>query len=367
MQPQPSLGRVNGFTLTRLLGKGTFGTVYQATRETDGRTYAIKKVDTRKMGAKDRAEAVNEIRILASIAGAHIISFFEAFVEQDILYIITEFATHGDLFGYLKDARKKGPIKEATVWSLFIQMALGLKSLHDRNILHRDLKGANIFMCSDTYIKLGARLAPAADRPPLAEGAAPQQRPAYSPARDEHRVHPARRRARAPTPADAPRAPSNRTPAAPPLPSGGSHLLGVARRRSGADTITSIHPLTHERVLLNPCGCTPQVTMGSQRSSQNANSKTWALPTQPARPQPTLSPPSATPPANPPAHPLKRQPSLRRLRGLEGAQVRAGVGADAGGLYLLYCGRFTLLDCTLLYSVKTRPIVSGIVYSLLRR
>jgi len=150
-----ALGRVNGFTLQKLLGKGTFGTVYQATRENDGRTYAIKKVDTRKMGAKDRAEAVNEIRVLASIAGSHIITFFEAFVEQDILYIVTEFAAHGDLFNYLKEARKRGPIKEATVWSLFIQMSLGLKSLHDRNILHRDLKGANIFMCSPTYIKLG--------------------------------------------------------------------------------------------------------------------------------------------------------------------------------------------------------------------
>ena len=150
-----ALGRVNGFVLQKLLGQGSFGTVYKATRETDGKTYAIKKVDTRKMGAKDRAEAVNEIRVLASVAGAHIITFFEAFVEQDMLYIVTEFAGHGDLFGFLKDARKRGPLKETTVWSLFIQMGLGLKSLHDRNILHRDLKGANVFMCSPTYIKLG--------------------------------------------------------------------------------------------------------------------------------------------------------------------------------------------------------------------
>mmetsp|Transcript_41070 Transcript_41070/g.136086 ORF Transcript_41070/g.136086 Transcript_41070/m.136086 type:complete len:577 (+) Transcript_41070:83-1813(+) len=158
MPPPPragGLGRVRGFTLTKLLGKGTFGTVYQATRDTDGKNYAIKKVDTRRMGAKDRAEAVNEIRVLASVAGAHIITFFEAFVESDVLYIVTEFATSGDLFGYLKEARKRGPLREEVVWSLFIQMLLGLKSLHDRNILHRDLKGANIFMCSRDFIKLG--------------------------------------------------------------------------------------------------------------------------------------------------------------------------------------------------------------------
>ena len=149
------LGRVNGFTLLKFLGKGTFGAVYQARREEDGRTYAIKKVDTRRMGSKERAEAVNEIRVLASVAGPHVITFYEAFVEADILYIITEYATHGDLFNYLKGARRRGQLAESTIWSLFIQMCLGVRTLHDKNILHRDLKAANVFMCSSSYLKLG--------------------------------------------------------------------------------------------------------------------------------------------------------------------------------------------------------------------
>ena len=52
------LGKINGFQLLKFLGKGTFGAVYQARREADGKIYAIKKVDTRKMTAKERAEAV---------------------------------------------------------------------------------------------------------------------------------------------------------------------------------------------------------------------------------------------------------------------------------------------------------------------
>merc|ERR1719181_1338231 len=77
------------------------------------------------MTNKDRAEAVNEIRVLASIGGDHVITFYEAFVDADILYIVTEFATHGDLMGYLKNAKRKGQLPEATVWPLFIQMCLG--------------------------------------------------------------------------------------------------------------------------------------------------------------------------------------------------------------------------------------------------
>ena len=80
--------QVNGFQLLKFLGKGTFGAVYEARREIDGQRYAIKKVDTRKMTNKDRAEAVNEIRVLASIGGDHVITFYEAFVDADILYIV---------------------------------------------------------------------------------------------------------------------------------------------------------------------------------------------------------------------------------------------------------------------------------------
>uniref|UniRef100_A0A7S2DWG9 non-specific serine/threonine protein kinase n=1 Tax=Haptolina brevifila TaxID=156173 RepID=A0A7S2DWG9_9EUKA len=149
------LGKVNGFQLLKFLGKGTFGAVYEARREADSRTYAIKKVDTRRMTTKERAEAVNEIRVLASVAGDHVISFYEAFVENDVLYIVTELASNGDLLQFLKNKRRAGHLPEATVWSFFIQMCLGVKTMHENNILHRDLKAANVFLCSNTFVKLG--------------------------------------------------------------------------------------------------------------------------------------------------------------------------------------------------------------------
>lgn len=149
------LGKVNGFQLLKFLGKGTFGAVYEARREADGRTYAIKKVDTRRMTTKERAEAVNEIRVLASVAGDHVITFYEAFVENEVLYIVTELASNGDLLGFLKNKRRAGHLPEATVWSFFIQMCLGVKTMHANNILHRDLKAANVFLCSNTFVKLG--------------------------------------------------------------------------------------------------------------------------------------------------------------------------------------------------------------------
>ena len=49
------------------------------------------------MSTAERSDSVNEIRVLASISGAHVISFYEAFVDASILYIVTELGTHGDL------------------------------------------------------------------------------------------------------------------------------------------------------------------------------------------------------------------------------------------------------------------------------
>ena len=54
------------------------------------------------MSQAERKEAVNEIRILASVEHTNVIRFCEAFVLDDQLYIITEFANHGDLFQKLQ-------------------------------------------------------------------------------------------------------------------------------------------------------------------------------------------------------------------------------------------------------------------------
>jgi len=45
--------------------------------------------------------------------------------------------------------------KESEVWNIVIQVVKGLKELHDRNIFHRDLKSANVFLNTDGTIKLG--------------------------------------------------------------------------------------------------------------------------------------------------------------------------------------------------------------------
>jgi len=92
--------------------------------------------------------ALNEVRILASIVHTNIIAYKEAFFDESSssLCIVMEFADGGDLYNKITMHKKhKTMCSEDEVWDIMIQMTRGLKSLHDLSILHRDLKSANMF------------------------------------------------------------------------------------------------------------------------------------------------------------------------------------------------------------------------------
>lgn len=67
-----------------------------------------------------------------------------------------EYAEQGDLFAKIVSHKKQQAwFPEDEVWRIFIQIVQGLKALHDLNIMHRDLKCANVFICKDLVAKLG--------------------------------------------------------------------------------------------------------------------------------------------------------------------------------------------------------------------
>lgn len=111
-----------------------------------------------KLSDRERQNALNEVRILASIQHPNIIGYKEAFFEEatQCLCIIMVYADGGDLLKLITNHKKRNsqfPEKEA--WYYFIQMVRGLKALHDLKICHRDIKCANIFLTKEGMIKLG--------------------------------------------------------------------------------------------------------------------------------------------------------------------------------------------------------------------
>ena len=83
------------------LGDGAYSKVYKVQRKHDDQLYALKMVQLKNLSAKEKENAINEVRILASIKHPNIISYKEAFIDKntDSLCIVMELVDMGDLYG----------------------------------------------------------------------------------------------------------------------------------------------------------------------------------------------------------------------------------------------------------------------------
>lgn len=67
-----------------------------------------------------------------------------------------DYADGGDLYRRVLEHQRKGRyMSENVIWRLIVQLARGLGALHALSVLHRDIKSANVFLCSDGQVKLG--------------------------------------------------------------------------------------------------------------------------------------------------------------------------------------------------------------------
>jgi NIMA (never in mitosis gene a)-related kinase len=76
--------------------------------------------------------------------------------HNGILRMYSAFESDGDLAIFLKHLKKKGEmLDEKVILSWFLMLVFGIQALHSKNVLHRDLKAANIFLTSKKLIKIG--------------------------------------------------------------------------------------------------------------------------------------------------------------------------------------------------------------------
>ena len=149
---------LSDFEILKKIGKGSFGSVYLVKRKKDSKIYALKSVILSNLPKNQQESSVNEVRILASVHHQNVISYKEAFWDDNTssLNIVMEYADDGDLYTKIKKMKEeKIFFEEKTIWDYAIQIIQGLKALHDKNIMHRDLKSENIFLTKNYKCKIG--------------------------------------------------------------------------------------------------------------------------------------------------------------------------------------------------------------------
>lgn len=140
-----SLHILHGYQLGSVLGRGTYGVVYRATRLRDGQPVAIKTVALTGLSEAAGNNLVREVGLLMELKHRNILQFREKFVEDRILYLVTELADQGDMSQLLK--REGGRLSLTLTQYYLRQLAAALQHLHSRHIAHLDLKPSNMLLC----------------------------------------------------------------------------------------------------------------------------------------------------------------------------------------------------------------------------
>ncbi|XP_048874277.1 serine/threonine-protein kinase Nek4 isoform X2 [Brienomyrus brachyistius] len=146
---------MESYTFVRVVGKGSYGEVNLVRHRTEGKQYVIKKLNLRMSSKRERRSAEQEAQLLSQLRHPNIVTYRESWEGEDChLYIVMGYCEGGDLYHRLK--QQKGELLlERQVVEWFVQIAMALQYLHEKHILHRDLKTQNIFLTKTNIIKVG--------------------------------------------------------------------------------------------------------------------------------------------------------------------------------------------------------------------
>jgi serine/threonine protein kinase len=136
------------------LGSGSFGTVTRGYDLNNGLIMAVKKIFIGKdEESQSRAKEIHEeIEILKKLSHPNIVLYYGSETQNDYVKIYLEFVDMGSIASLVQSY---GPLIPKTVANFTKQILKGLEYLHSHDVIHRDIKGDNIFVSNEGTIKLG--------------------------------------------------------------------------------------------------------------------------------------------------------------------------------------------------------------------
>lgn len=147
-----ALPTFDGFEIVRILGKGGMGTVYLARDQRLGRYVAIKVLNASELAYEDRkGRFLREARSAASIRHQNVATIHEVGeTPEGLPFIVMEYC-EGET---LSQRIRRRPIESAEFLAIGRQIAAGLAAAHQKGIIHRDIKSANIIVEQNGTVKI---------------------------------------------------------------------------------------------------------------------------------------------------------------------------------------------------------------------
>ena len=145
--------QIDNLVLEKLIGKGAYGEVYLTKVKGSNKYYATKKYQREQIEKSGQMKYLkNEISILKSLNHPNIVKLIEIKKTKNHYYIVMEYCNGGELFKALEKYQLKygKPFPEELVQYFMRQIVSAFKQIHERHIMHRDIKLQNILLNFDS-------------------------------------------------------------------------------------------------------------------------------------------------------------------------------------------------------------------------
>ncbi|XP_026646557.2 serine/threonine-protein kinase Nek3 isoform X1 [Zonotrichia albicollis] len=144
---------MEGYNVLEVLGEGSFGRALLVHHTINDQKYVMKEIRL-PMSSSGVENSRKEAVLLAKMKHPNIVAFRESFEADGHLYIVMEYGDDGDLMQKIKH-QGGNLFPEDMILHWFVQMCLAVKHIHDKRVLHRDIKSKNVFLTQSGKVKLG--------------------------------------------------------------------------------------------------------------------------------------------------------------------------------------------------------------------
>lgn len=162
------------FDSVSLIGSGEFSSVYTVTERvkkpsgssvilTPPNRYAVKKMKYPFAGPKARARRMEEVEVLRKLTESKrdedgrdfIVQLVDSWEHHGFLFIMTEYCENGSLDVFLAENGRIARLDDWRVWKILVELALGIRYIHNEGFMHLDIKPANVFITFEGTLKIG--------------------------------------------------------------------------------------------------------------------------------------------------------------------------------------------------------------------
>lgn len=143
--------RLGLYDVTATIGKGKFAVIKLATHRIAKITVAIKMIDKKRLSPANLKHVYREIEVLKRLSHPNILKLYQVMETANMIYIVTDFATGGDLFDYID---RFGRVTESEARAMFGHIVSALQYSHRQGVAHRDIKMENLLLDKEGRVKV---------------------------------------------------------------------------------------------------------------------------------------------------------------------------------------------------------------------